>query len=160
MNIFNKKIIKFLEQNANFADNLFLYNGFPDDIKLYTGFDGDNHDFSNIEWLFELHHQNLAFIGANTVTGEIWAIDDGGDFYKDCDCLQNLPYEIIRIECGCTKNGTVEEYFKKNQVSDIEELLKQYENWCESNGIEVDKSRTYHDADGKLFTRYFKKPED
>lgn len=71
--------------------------------------------------------------------------------------MQDLPYEIIKVESRFTKNSTVEEYFKKFSNCDFPLILKRYESWCKENNIELDKQRVYHDINGKLFDKYFEK---
>ncbi len=149
------KILDLLKIDNNIADDLFMYDGFPEDIKLYTGYEADNHDYTNIKWLFQTHHQNLTLVGINILDNTIWTIDDDGDLHQDCNSLQDFPYEIIRIDCGFTKNETVEDYFQK--YPNYKETLKKYEQWCKYNNIELDKQKIYHDENGNLFKYCFDK---
>lgn len=152
-----EKILNLIKTNKIIAENLFMYAGFPEDIKLYTGYEEDNHDYANIKWLFKTHHQNLTFVGINLLYNTIWTIDDEGDFHQDCDSLQDLPYEIIRIDCAATENETVEDYFNKYKEYDFKGTLQSYEQWCKNNNIELDKNKIYHDENGVLFDKYFDK---
>lgn len=157
VNNYIEKILHLLGNDAVIADNLFMYAGSPGDIRIFTGIDGDNYDFKGVRWLFRTHHQNLALIGIRESDDSIMAIDDEGGFCKVCDGLQNLAYEIIRLDCGYTKNGTVAEYFEKYSEHDFKGTLLRYEQWCDANSMVLDEENVYHDKDGELFTVFFEK---
>lgn len=155
MNV-REKIMKLIKEDKEIASCLFLFYSIPEDVTLWTGEDGDNFDFSNVEWLFVTEQENLNLVGINVKDNSVWTIDNEGDFHKDCDCLQNLPYEIIRIECRYTDNELIQEYFEKFDNCDFKAILARYENWCKENDIELDKNRIYHDSNGSLFEKHFK----
>lgn len=150
-----EKIIQLLKDDDEIAQNLFLFSEFPSDVSLWTGPVEDNFDYSNIKWLFVTEQQNLTLVGISTIDNTVWCIDDEGDFHQDCDALQNLPYEILRLESFYTPNESIDEYFTKYKDYHFKETLARYEAWCNLNNIPLDEKRTYHLNDGSLFTNYF-----
>lgn len=152
-----EKIIKLIKEDKKIAENLFLFSEFPKDVSLWTDPPRDGVNYSNIKWLFVTDHSNLTLVGVNILDETIWCIDDEGDFHKDCDSLQDFPYEIIRGDCSFTENETVAAYFEKYKEEGYKETLERYEKWCKDNNIELDKDHIYHDENGNLFTQYFDK---
>ena len=150
-----EKIIQLIKTDKEIANYLFLFYSFPEDVTLWTGLDEDSFDYTNIKWLFITEHPHLTLIGVNTIDNTVWCIDDEGDFHQDCDALENLPYEIIRVECSFTEHETVEDYFEKYKDEGLDKILWRYEDWCRHNGIELDKNKIYHYNDGKLFNKSF-----
>ena len=150
-----EKVIALIKCDKKIAENLFLFSEFPKDFKLWTGEDEDHFDYINIKWLVVTDQPNHTLIGINILDLSVWSIDDEGDFHKACDTLQNLPYEMLRIECAFTENETVEDYFEKYKEEGYKETLEMYELWCKNNNIELDKNCIYHDKYGKLFTKSF-----
>lgn len=146
-----EKVIKIIQNDKDIAEKLFLFSEFPQDVKLWTG----ENQYPNIKWLFSTYQENVALIGINVIDESIWCIDDEGYFHQDCDALENLPYEILRIESYYTQNETIEDYYKK--VKGYKETLEKYEQWCKENNIELDKNKIYHDENGKLFNKSFSK---
>lgn len=151
-----EKIINLIKTDKEIAENLFLFKEFPENVKLWTGEDEDNFDFTSIKWLFVTDHSNLTLVGVNTIDKNIWCIDDEGDFHQDSDALENLPYEIMRIDCKFTKDKTIEAYFDKYKEEGYKETLQRYEQWCKDNNIELDKDHIYHDENENMFSKYFK----
>lgn len=155
-----EKIITLIKSDKKISENLFLFSEFPKDVKLWTGEDEDHFDYSNIKWLFVTDQPNNILIGLNKLDFSVWSIDDEGDFHKACDTLQDLPYEILRLECAFTENETVEDYFEKYKEEGYKETLEKYELWCKNNNIELDTNHIYHDENGKLFTKSFSKANE
>lgn len=151
-----EKIVKLIKEDKEIAENLFMFQEFREDVSLWTGEDEDNFDYTNIEWLFVTYQENLTLVGVNIIDETIWCIDNEGDFHQDCDALENLPYELIRIECKFTNDKTSKSYFEKFKDEGYKETLLRYEQWCKENNIELDKNKIYHDDNGKLFDKYFK----
>lgn len=147
------KILNLIKNQQNIAEELFLFSTFPEDVSLWIEPPRDQADYSNIKWLFVTYQQNHALIGINTLDDTIWSIDDEGEFHYACNTLQDLPYELLRLECAFTDNGTVKAYFLKE--IGYEDTLRQYEIWCHENAIELDKEKIYHDMDGQLFEKSF-----
>lgn len=155
-----EKIINLIKEDKPIAENLFLFYEFSKDVALWTGLEQDNEDYSNIKWLFITEQQNHNLIGLNVLDDSIWAIDDEGNFHNACETLQDLPYEILRLECAFTDHGTVEDYFEKYKDEGYQETLQRYEQWCKNHGIELDKNKIYHDDNGQLFTKSFSKKNE
>ena len=151
-----EKIIELIKEDKEIAENLFMFQEFREDVSLWTGEDEDNFDYTNIKWLFVTYQENLTLVGVNIKDETIWCIDNEGDFHQDCDALENLPYELIRIECKFTNEKTSTAYFEKFKDEGYKETLLKYEQWCKENNIELDKNKIYHDENGKLFDKYFK----
>ena len=150
-----EKILKLIQEDQKIGFYLFEFSEIKDDVSLWTGIDEDNFDYTNIRWLFITDHANLSLVGVNKTDNTIWCIDDEGDFHQDCDALQNLPYEILKIESYYTENRDVPSYYKK--YPEYYTTLLRYEQWCAENNIELDKNNIYHDSNGNLFTKYFEK---
>ena len=150
-----EKIIKLIKEDKEIAENLFYFQEFREDVSLWTDPPRDGVNYSNMEWLFVTDQENFSLIGVNIIDETIWCIDDEGDFHQDCDALENLPYEIIRVECKFTKNKTSTSYFEKFKEEGYKETLERYEQWCKNNNIQLDKNKIYHDESGKLFDKYF-----
>ena len=119
--------------------------------------DYDNDDYTNIQWLFSTGDPLFSLIGVNTLTQKIWAIDNEGEFFETLNCLQDIPYDIIRNNCYYTDSETTEEYFEQHSAQQYRETLQEYEKWCQNNAIELDKDKIYHNNDGQLFSKYFQK---
>ena len=152
-----EKIIELIKEDKEITENLFMFQEFREDVSLWTGEDEDNFDYTNIKWLFITYQENLTLVGVNIKDETIWCIDDEGDFHQDCDALENLPYELIRVECKFTNDKTSKSYFEKFKDEGYKETLEKYEQWCKENNIELDKNKIYHDGNGKLFDKYFYK---
>ena len=152
-----EKIIELIKEDKEITENLFMFQEFREDVSLWTGEDEDNFDYTNIKWLFITYQENLTLVGVNIKDETIWCIDDEGDFHQDCDALENLPYELIRVECKFTNDKTSKSYFEKFKDEGYKETLEKYEQWCNENNIELDKNKIYHDGNGKLFDKYFYK---
>lgn len=149
-----QKIFEIIKKDKDIAEKLFLFSEFAQDVKIWTGED----EYNNIQWLFSTYQENLALVGVDTRDESIWCIDDEGYFHQDCDELQNLPYEILRIESYYTKNEAVQDYYQK--VKGYKEVLERYEQWCKDNNIALDKNKIYHDENGKLFNKSFAKENE
>lgn len=152
-----EKIINLIKKDKEIANNLFLLSDFREDVTLWTDPPRDGITYENMKWLFVTYQSNHTLIGLNVLDNTIWAIDDEGEFHKACDAVQDLPYEILRLECAFTENETVEDYFEKYKEEGYKKTLERYELWCRNNHIELDKNHIYHDRNRKLFSKSFNK---
>lgn len=146
-----EKIMDLIKGDKEIAEALFLFFEFPEDISIWTGDD----EYPCIDWLFVTQQEQLSLIGIDQKNKAVYCIDDEGEFHKACNSLQDIPYEIIRIESSYSKNKLVLNYV--NKYPNFLSILSKYEAWCKENGIELDKNNIYHDTEGKLFTHYFEK---
>lgn len=98
-----EKIIKLIKEDKEIAEKLFYFQEFRENVCLWTDPPRDGINYDNINWLFITDQENFSLIGVNLINETIWCIDDEGYFHQDCDALENLPYEIIRVECLFTE---------------------------------------------------------
>lgn len=157
MNKDTQKIFDLIQDNKEYINNIFCYsditkryikNGFKDIL-------AEEFQIKEINWLYLTNINNISIIGLQNNDNKIYSILDG-ELYEVCENLSDLPYELLRIKCGDeTDNELVEEVFEISPQ--FRKNLEEYENWCKSNNIVLDKNNIYHDRNGKLFEKYFDK---
>lgn len=121
-------------------------------LNLYLNEDTKK-EYEGITWLYECDEQSAAFIGIED--NEVFAIDSEGYLVSICEGLENIPYELIRIDTLYCEDELVEDFFKYNK--DFETDLLKYEEWCKNNNVILDIQKVYHDNYGNLFKQYFDK---
>ena len=112
-------------------------------------------EFPDIIWLYECSVHNLGLIGIDNDINETYAIDSDGMVTYVCKGLENIPYEILRLESCYSDDETIQEVFDYDK--DFELDFYKYEQWCKDNNIVLDQDKQYHDSNGNLFTKYFEK---
>lgn len=110
-------------------------------------------EYAGITWLYECEEQSAAFIGI--WDNEVYAIDSEGYLVSVCEGLENIPYELIRIDSLYCEDELVEDFFRYNKDFEID--LLEYEKWCKNNHVILDVQKIYHDSNGNLFKQYFDK---
>ena len=113
-------------------------------------------DAAEIQWIYESVNEACSLVGVKD--DFVFAVDSEGMLAYLCLEIQNIPFELLRIRCGFTQNELVQEVFDFEPT--WKTMLEDYEKWCKENNVELDSQKAYHDASGKLFARYFVKPED
>ncbi len=147
MNKINIEIIKQFKESFKFrkeADN--------ESLQLYLNEDTKK-EYASITWLYECKAENVCLVGFDEEL--IYAIDSEGWLVELCEGLENIPYELLRVESRYAEDELVEDVFDYDK--DFENDLLKYEEWCKSNGINLDIQKVYHDENGNLFTKYFEK---
>lgn len=110
-------------------------------------------EYASITWLYECRAENVCLIGFNEES--IYAIDSEGWLVGVCEGLENIPYELLRVESRYSEDELVEDVFDYDK--DFLNDLLNYEQWCKNNNIELDKDKVYHTENGVLFDKYFDK---
>ena len=121
-------------------------------LELYLNKETEK-EYAGMNWLYECEEQSAAFIGIDN--NEVFAVDSEGFLVSVCEGIENIPYELLRLHSLYAKDELVQSVFDKNK--DFENDLLKYEEWCKSNGINLDIQKVYHDENGNLFTKYFEK---
>lgn len=151
------KLTKLMKSNKNIAEKLFYFSSWVESKKDTSLFITDENQelVEGTEWIYQSSLQSFMLIGVFEWKGEYLthAIDSQTDYSGCINSFQDIPYEIIRRECYYTKDKSVKSYFEKNP--DVEELLKEYELYCDKNSIILDKEKVYHDKNGIIFDKYF-----
>lgn len=110
-------------------------------------------EYASITWLYECRAENVCLIGFNEES--IYAIDSEGWLVGVCEGLENIPYELLRVESRYAEDELVEDVFDYDK--DFLTDLSKYEEWCKNNCINLDVQKIYHDEHGDLFKQYFDK---
>lgn len=142
-----------LETIKNFKEAFKFYKEADEELlNLYLNEDTKK-EYVGITWLYECDEQSAAFIGIED--NEVFAIDSEGYLVSICEGLENIPYELLRLDSLYVEDELVQNIFKYDKNFQID-LLK-YEDFCKKNGIILDITKVYHDERGKLFEKYFDK---
>ena len=93
----------------------------------------------SINWLYVCYLEDLPVIGIED--NIIYGLDSEGFLIDVCKGLENIPYEILRLE---SEYGTefVKDVFKKNKNFALD--FHKYEQWREENNIVLDQDNSYH----------------
>lgn len=110
-------------------------------------------EYASITWFYECRAENVCLMGFDEES--IYAIDSEGWLVGVCEGLENIPYELLRVESRYAEDEMVKDVFDYDK--DFETDLLKYEEWCKNNGIALDTQKIYHDESGNLFTKYFEK---
>lgn len=122
-------------------------------IDLYLNIDTKK-EYEGITWLYECKAEGIYLVGIED--NIISAIDSEGFLVSVCEGLENIPYEILRVESLYAEDELVQDVFDYDK--DFQDDLLKYEEWCRNNAITLDIQKAYHDENGNLFKQYFDKP--